>query len=210
MKLNELSPQAQERAYQDWVRDEPHYDWWDIVYEMKIEDGKERGLEIRQINFSGFSSQGDGACWQGYILLPEFLDWADKQEPPAIDRHLSNLLRAAAENELCENSIKVSSRGSYSHEMTMLLEYGFSLDYNAHDVELKTGFFAGMTEEDFEALILPHYDEIDKALLEAARDFARDIYKALEDEHDYLTSEDHFREMAEINEWEFNEEGEME
>lgn len=210
MKLNELSPEAQERAYQDWARDEPSYDWWDSIYEMKIEEGKERGFEIQTINFSGFCSQGDGACWQGYILLPEFLDWADKQDPMPIPKHLSNLMRGAAENELCENSIKVSSRGNYCHEMTMLLDYGFSLDYNAHDVELKAGFFAGMTEEAFDALILPHYDEIDKALLEAARDFARDIYKALEDEHEYLTSEDHFREMAENNEWEFNEEGEME
>lgn len=210
MKLNELDPRAQQRAYENWARDEPSYDWWDSIYENAIADGKERGFEIQKINFTGFCSQGDGACWQGYILLPEFLDWAERQMPLLLSLHQINLIRAAAENELCENSIKVTADGRYCHEGTMRLLYGFGVDYSDPDEFLDTGFFAGMSQYDFYELIAPHQDEASNILLEAARDFAREIYKNLEEEYEYLTSEEYFREMAEINEWEFTEEGEME
>lgn len=209
LTVSQLSPSAFERAYEDWRRDGPHYDWWNSIYEMKIEDGKARGFEIKSISFSGFWSQGDGASWVGYILLPEFLDWQDKQEKPPLTMHQSNLIRAAVENDLCENSIKVDTRGNYCHEMTMYLTYGFGVDYNSPVEELDTGFFAGMSQEDFAELVRPHMDSVDEALLEAARDYARDIYKALEEEHEHLTSEESFREQAESNEWLFTEEGEM-
>ncbi len=205
--LDQLSPRAFDRAYEEWRADYHHWDWWESVYEMKIEDGKARGFEIQNINFSGFCSQGDGACWQGYILLPEFLDWADTQDPHPLGKHQSNLLRAAAENKLLETSVKVASTGNACHEYTMGLYYGLTVD-TVPDT-LDKGFFAGMDGQAFEDLITPHMGEIETALLEAARDYAREIYKALEEEHEYLTSEESFREQAESNEWLFTEEGEM-
>jgi hypothetical protein len=206
-ELSELSPSAFQRAYEEWSTDYPCWDWWDSTYEWKIEDGKARGFEIQKINFSGFWSQGDGACWQGYILLPEFLDWQDQQEKPPLTMHQSNLLRAAVENEMLETSVKVAATGSGCHEYTMGFNYGISID--ALPETLEKGFFAGMAGPDFEDLITPHLGEIETTLLETARDYAREIYKALEEEHEYLTSEESFREQAESNEWLFTEEGEM-
>ena len=52
-------------------------------------------------------------------------------------------------------------------------------------------------------------DEIDEIILSAARDYADEIYKDLEAAYEYECSEENYKELAEINEWEFDEEGEM-
>lgn len=43
----------------------PHYGWHESVYDDAREIGQIIGVEIGDIYFSGFSSQGDGACFTG-------------------------------------------------------------------------------------------------------------------------------------------------
>src|SRR5690606_33296995 len=70
--FDELSDKAKEKA-RDWYRDgQLDYDWWDSVYEMAQTAGWILGIEmdhktknVPAIYFSGFSSQGDGACFEG-------------------------------------------------------------------------------------------------------------------------------------------------
>lgn len=77
----ELSEAAKEKA-RNWYRDlGPHEDWWDAVYEdfervceilgiclkttaVRLMGGGARAKPC--IWFSGFWSQGDGACFEGY------------------------------------------------------------------------------------------------------------------------------------------------
>ena len=71
----ELSDAAKENA-RSWYRElGPHDDWWDAVYEdferiCDILGVRLMGGGTRQkpcIWFSGFWSQGDGACFEGYF-----------------------------------------------------------------------------------------------------------------------------------------------
>ena len=78
----ELSDAAKEKA-RSWYRElGPHDDWWDAVYEdfericdilgvrLKTRPVRLMGGGTREkpcIWFSGFWSQGDGACFEGYL-----------------------------------------------------------------------------------------------------------------------------------------------
>mgnify|MGYP000137187007 CR=1 FL=1 len=76
----ELSPQAKEYALEKARYQDHGYDWWDSTYEDAVTVGAllgiridthtvrtSRGREYQEtcIWFSGFSSQGDGACFEG-------------------------------------------------------------------------------------------------------------------------------------------------
>jgi hypothetical protein len=50
-------------------------------------------------------------------------------------------------------------------------------------------------------------DALETWILEEAQAYARQIYKDLESEHDYLTSEESLIEAAEANGWMFDEDG---
>lgn len=71
-KFDELSDKAKEKA-REWYRDgQLDYDWWEFVYEQADTAAKHLGIDIDRkgkhtpaIYFSGFWSQGDGACFEG-------------------------------------------------------------------------------------------------------------------------------------------------
>ncbi|MFA7254446.1 MAG: hypothetical protein WC107_07930 [Patescibacteria group bacterium] len=64
-KFDELSESAKQKAIEDYRQDGFYYEWWDAVYEDARQIGEILGIEIDNIYFSGFSSQGDGACFEG-------------------------------------------------------------------------------------------------------------------------------------------------
>ena len=121
-KYDELSDSAKQRA-RDWYLEGMDYDWYDCVYEMCIEDGKEKGFDIDKINFSGFWSQGDGASWTGSVDLLEFIEkHADKESASfGEDMILCELIR----NEWVNKELHIVRRSyHYAHEyrMTILRE----------------------------------------------------------------------------------------
>ncbi len=78
-KISELSDKAKEKA-RDWYRAQPDDGWHENVYEDVLEVAKIIGITIDdrsyktnggdtryepRIWFSGFASQGDGACFEG-------------------------------------------------------------------------------------------------------------------------------------------------
>lgn len=200
MKYSELSPEAQKKAHEKY---QPEF-WDEYIIEDAKEQGKLRGFEIDKIFYSGFWSQGDGASWTGYIDLKKFLEWEEQQEKPLLSDYQRVLLGAGAKYAF---SLVVEVRGHYSHSRTMLLSTGMNAD--GVPAELPDGPYAGMRGEDYEELLSENADEIDEILLSAARDYADEIYENLEEAYDYECSEENFKELAEMNEWEFDEEGEM-
>ena len=88
--FSELSETAKQSARNKYTSgDYPHDEWWDNVYEDANCIAKILGLDIEStrtlkngkcvldvdINFSGFCSQGDGACFKGYYRFnPKAVD----------------------------------------------------------------------------------------------------------------------------------------
>ena len=72
--FDELSKGAQKRAL-DNLRDinVDYDDWAEFLLEQYKEEGVKKGFGIDQIYYSGFSSQGDGASWDGDIDVPMWM-----------------------------------------------------------------------------------------------------------------------------------------
>jgi hypothetical protein len=186
-KIDELSEKAQQRALED-RRASGNYpsDGWS---ESDIDDAKTIaalfGLDIDQINFSGFSCQGDGASFTGhYAYEPEALAQVKAHAPLDTDLHaiIERLQNLQAQHQGQLTATITHDRGRYYHEHSM-------------DIE---------GELDGEPL---GYDDPDKELCEILRDYARWIYRQLNKQYDYEMSDDAVLEDLQANEYEFLENG---
>ena len=201
-KFSELDERAKERA-RDWFRQgvfTESFDW-EHVFDDAKECLKLAGFDVDRIYFSGFSSQGDGACFEG--------DWnANKAQPvKAMKQHapkdkalhaIAAEMRAIA--KLCPGaSMSVKHRGHYNHEGCT--EFSISAegpeweDNNAR----KPAEWDALRERD---------NETAERIKEASRDAMRWIYRRLEAEYEYQNSAEVVDENIEANEYEFNEQGE--
>ena len=189
-KFSELDEKAKDKARDDYRESAyPYDDWWDFVYEDAIRMGKMLGIEIEhhshksvtnkpirtpQIFFSGFSSQGDGACYSGtYSFEPEAMQKLkaecndDELFRIAEELRVLQLTCRLMGIELDTTMITVNS-GGYSHS-------------NMMSVELCAG---DDTDEDADL------SDIEKSMTQLMRDFADWIYKQLESEYDWLMSDE--------------------
>lgn len=217
-EFKELSAEAREKALAAHVEHGMDYDWWNDVYYDAITDGRESGFELDDIRFSGFSSQGDGASWTGRVRVLEYLNWKIPQMQPddtALPSYIT--MRELVDNEMLFSRIEITRGGGmYVHENTMLCETDSS-DYGSTDPEdwdtttLHKGVLAGARVAD----LLEAYDfgtvinSIIQDSLQDARAYAKEIYRQLEKEHDWLTSPEGFAETAEANDWRFDESGDF-
>lgn len=132
LKFNELNDSQKKRVLEK-LRDlnVDHDGWHDFVTEDFTEKLKSLGYTNIKTYFSGFWSQGDGACFSA-----------------------------------TKGDLEVTQFGRYYHEMTMQCD--------------------------------------DKSLLEESRDLARQYYRDLQKNYEYLTSDEAIIETIETNDYEFD------
>ncbi|MFA5396655.1 MAG: hypothetical protein WC346_11670 [Methanogenium sp.] len=122
----ELSKEAKEKAYKDnryWNVD--GIEWWDFICEDFIERMKCLGYIIRDkdIEFAGFWSQGDGACFEAEI---DFKLWI--KTFPKLEQKLNKV-------DLDEiHAIIGRNPHHYSHEMCMFGETTYEGEKNIDEV----------------------------------------------------------------------------
>jgi hypothetical protein len=209
-QFTELGDAAKEKA-REWYR--RGLDGDNYFAESVIEDAATiadlMGIDLRKrcvrlmgggtrqepaIYWSGFWSQGDGACFEG--------DWhACNVKPGAVAAHVGDseqcrevkriageFERLAAEFPCAE--FQAAHRGRYNHEHSV--EFDFSLDGGDELTEAQPA----------------RADDAESDLAEAARDFMRWIYRQLEQEYEYTRSDEQVDESIIANEYEFTEDGE--
>lgn len=198
-----LSKQAKERALQDRMSDWDCFDDYYIIEDVK-KYGKERGFKIDNVYWSGFWNQGDGASWVGEISIPTHIEWrraqheAKNEVPPAY----LTVLEAIAQHA---SAVPVKLSGRACHEYSMWLDDGHVYDFDEDSV-VEQGIFQGAKcQELWDALPI----DVSDWLLDAARDYAREIYKAREAEYEYQTSAESFKELCEANDWRFDRDGKL-
>lgn len=204
-KFEELSDDAKEKA-RDWWRSsafsESHD--WEGVYEMAETAGKILGIDIDRkpfrtvgggtgsspaIYFSGFWSQGDGACFEGdyayakgaaKAIAKEFgteSDWA--KECLRIAKALQDVQR----KHFYQLRAQMRQRGHYNHSGCMTVDVEYSGD-SYRDI-----------------------GDSDDAITRLMRDFADAIYAALEREYEWQTADEQVDESILANEYTFDENG---
>lgn len=159
------------------------HDWWEGVYDWAKEEAEKFGLDIADIYFSGFSSQGDGASFRGSLYFKECKEDTLPEDVRDVYRaiHEQYALMKVADPE-GEFSVKITQPGNYSHENTMHFEFYME--------EIEEG----------------RYEPDEETIEEALRDYARWIYRTLEKDYDYLISDEAIDEW--LSDSEYNEEGE--
>jgi len=199
-QFDELSDEAKEKA-REWYRQGNCDDsfWSECTIDDAKEIGKLLGMDIDNIYFSGFWSQGDGACVEGTwrasdVKADELKEYAPQDEE--LHRIVDGL--AAIAREYPDGDFKVRHRGHYSHS-----------GCTAFDVELPN------TQEDELEYDSPEFKllqvklgEDEDTLIELARDFMNWIYRQLEKEWDYQNSDEQVEESIRCNAYEFLETGE--
>lgn len=221
-KFSELSDRAKAHARDQRREWNVELDWWDSTYDDAVDIAnmmnisidtrtvKLYGGGIRQepdIFFTGFWSQGDGACFSGrWSPADSPIDLLNKVMAHAPqDERLHEIAFAFAElserhgPEGEENgavSVRITRSGNYCHEYSVDIDVEFFEPRELNDFQMMT----------WEALRRGRgMDTFEDDVKEALRDFMRWIYRQLEAEYEWLTSDEAIDEaLADIT---FDEDG---
>lgn len=200
-RLVELSEAAKEKA-RAWYREGGFdYEWYDAVYEDFQTIAEILGIRFRTrtvrlmgggtrqdpcIWFRGFWSQGDGACYEGV--------WRHARGAPArlrayapqdaVLHGIADRLQAIQRRNFFQLRAEICHHGHYTHEYSMSIA-----------VERDSPVGQDMT---------PDAEDI---VTEALRDLARWLYRQLEREYEYLTSDEAVDESLRANDYTFTEAG---
>ena len=176
--FDELPDAAKEKA-REWFRESyNHEEWWDCTECDCMDIAKILGIDIDNIYFSGFSSQGDGAQFTGSYAYAKGSTKAIREHAP-----LDTALHAIADDlfqlqkrKFYKVSAVVKSTGHYSHE--------FCTSIDTYIGDDSTPYVLG-------------------TLNDLLRDFMRWIYSQLENEYWYLMSNESVDDNILCNEYEF-------
>lgn len=200
-RLDELSEAAKEKA-RSWYREGGFdYDWYDAVYEdfQRIAEILGLGPKTRPVRlmgggirhdpciwFRGFYSQGDGACFEAFLSHRKRAPQRIREYAPKdTELHrIADALQAIQRRNFYQLRADISHRGHYYHEYCMAIS-----------VTRDSPTSQDMTED------------AEEIIVEAMRDLARWLYRQLEREHDYLSSDEVVDETIAANEYTFTEAG---
>ena len=199
--LDELDERAKARA-RDWYRQTlPCDDWHDVIFEDFERVCEILGVELATrpvrlhgggvrhrpcIWFSGFSSQGDGACFEGRYSYRKGAAYKIRAYAPKDQRlvAIANQLQRIQRQNLYALVARITHRGRYFHAHSMEI----SVERASHTWQ-------------------PPTNRAEETLCEALRDLAQWLYRQLEREYDYLSSDEAVDETITANEYTFTENG---
>ena len=166
--FSELSEQAQNYAIEKQSQYQSElFDADNCKYDIKILFSL-FGLDVAHIYYTGFWSQGDGACFEGSYKFKKGGLQALKDYAPR-DRELHDLvaqLNKLSRDNFYRMAFTTKQRGHYYHENSM------NVECDRNDIE--------------------YYNEVtvvnEDAIHELIKELARYIYKRIYDEYEYATS----------------------
>ena len=186
-QFSELSDSAKESA-RNWYRSVSDFEFY---AETVIADAKDIahmfGLTIDNISYSGFCSQGDGACFEASYKYKKG-GLKDVKSFAPMDDTLHKIVKNFQEiqrKNFYSLTASTKHHGRYFHAQSMDI-YVDTTKYNSN-----------VSENDSDYLTA------------CLQDFAHWIYKQLENEYEYSNSEEQVDESIEANEYEFDEKGKI-
>ena len=196
--FDELDEDAKEEALK-WGREveiNTDYDWHEYTTGDKEAELIAMGFENAKISFSGFWSQGDGACFDADINWLKFVKYFKLEEKY---KDLIDYVYNTDETgdlqclfSICKNSYA----NHYSHERTRYVQFEELEKIYDNDEELEKYNKAEVLAE-----------ELEKELEQERLDQSREIYKELNKEYDALNEDESIAETLRCNEYEFTKDG---
>ena len=176
LELSETQ-QALVEKYRDINTHDEH--WYEhVIEEFKNKMFNECGINIQNVFFSGFWSQGDGACFEGNAMFPYFMDNFKPDDYPMIRKLLEHNGTVIFR---CEH------RGHYHHENCTNFTYEVEDMYQV--IDAPTEF-----QEDLVNVFQKQLDietvRFNEEATEFFKDKMREVYRTLEKEYEYQVSDE--------------------
>jgi hypothetical protein len=189
-ELRDKDPKAFNRDYEDWVAYALDYEWWDCIEEDFRAEHAEKGIEVTRIFFSGFYHQGSHAGFTGDVNIASFM------KHTKLDEQYPALYQAVFDDG---SYVVVQESG----------RYGMGFDWRANFDVAPAGVFKDLDEDTYRELVNQQEADADLEtyVKEVCEDLAHDLFSALEQECEHLTSEESFIEHCECNDVKFEIEG---
>ena len=182
-KFDELSTESKETAISSFQEDDSYldYDW----HKDTINDFKTIleliGYYNIEFYFSGFHSQGDGACFSARFSRNKQCLEKVKKYCPKEEKILDIVEQIQSEIPLHEE-YEIKHSGHYYHEYCTNV------------------YYLGDNEK---------AEQLDERFLELSRQLMRILYEKLNTEYDYLNSDEAITEYIKASDYEFTEDGEL-
>lgn len=178
MVIDDVSDEVKQQLIEKHQDINVDHEWWDYVYDTFTEDMREKGIEVVRMYFSGFYSQGDGACFEGLVPVSKFGLFMDAHG-------LSDKFPAAryfSDNaDLRFDVYKMASM--YCHESTVTGSI-YDITGNPYD----EGSPRWEVYDTMQTLFETEYELLEVECLEIVRGYMQDLYSRLRKEYEYLSS----------------------
>ncbi len=200
-EFDELDVKGKEKALKELSDINVDYDWYEAVFYDFQAIVKTIGINVttNNIHFSGFYSQGDGSAFRANVNLPELVEavknenW--KSYAPLLELGLpvyqadSRILKLI-KNEAIDISPQIiqPTRSYY-----VRAELNNQFPYNNHRFDR----------------IEAELENLENWLQQVAEKLNRHLYKALQDDYEYQTSDMAIIEAIEANEYHFTADGKL-
>lgn len=183
--FDELDDEAKGKAREWWLEAGLDHGWWDGVFEMATTAGKCLGIDVEDIQFSGFWTQGSGARFKGSYAYKK--GW-----------------RAALKAEFGGDTLGALERigealQDIQRPVFYKLEAGVNMSSRYMSVNVDVDDY-GLTDRQWAM-------RRESDVRDTMRSFAHWIYKSLEQEYGYLTSDEAVDETIKASDYLFTEEG---
>jgi len=196
-RYEELSDEAKERVLKEQRHVNVRFnDWHDLIIDAWKCSLEEFAFFAPRIYFSGFYSQGDGACFECDSIYTDKLFEAVKAEIDKFSKGFQDFFKTheVALSDFMEDyvSFTIETRiHRYCHENTRYI------DWSVYGTDKKSEYFE-------------HFiDEIGEWLEEKRKTFCKEIYQQLEEEYENQTSDESVIYTATSDEYEFLEDGRL-
>lgn len=165
-------------------------DWYEGVETSFRENMSALGIAVEKIYFSGFCSQGDGACFEGALVDPVL--YLDKHHPGEFP-----LTRKVITDWGGGFSVGCKHIGRYYHagctEFTVCSDSVLALWDTPSDLQEAVA-------ERLDQELSNELDKLESAMKDTWRGYMQELYSALEQEYDWLTSDEEVWEAIVANE----------
>lgn len=175
--FGELSKEAQKSVLNEMRHTNVENDWYKGIVENWTEKLKSLGYENIEVLFSGFGSQGDGACFTASVDIKKWL------KAHKLTKKLNALYRDGSEH--------------FSFSITHSWRYYFSTSTN-----VEQGFWEGSTPK-----AQSEAEEMLKMIEDEREKIGNKIYRELSDAYFELIDDEAVRETIEANDWTFLKDG---
>lgn len=202
MKYSELSQTAKDRALADHAGT-LDYEWWECTFDYFVEVCKVMGVEVDRGNrnapdiaFSGFCSQGDGAAFAGRMVLNDVAGAETRIRAYAPQDETLHGIAARLEQAvtLFQTTVSLIDTEDETDVPTMFITYS----HRSYTQQLGEGDYATIADNLVEEL-----EELIATVTEEVNVLSHWLYRTLEAEYTYLSSEESLTNREE----EFDEDG---